>query len=420
MAETITCPSCGTEIEVTHALEERLATRLRAEYERRAVQQERAMKEREAAVEASRAELETARTEVEAEVSARLEAERAALEDRLRKATEEAVGVRMRELEEQVREQEGRLRAARDTELALRRRERELTERSEALELEVERKLQAEREGIRDAARRQADEEHRLRDADKEKQISDLRNQIEELKRRAEQGSQQSQGEVLELVLEELLRDSFPRDAVEPVPKGVHGGDVVHTVRDDAGTECGVILWESKRTKNWTDQWLPKLRDDQRAAKAAHAVIVSEALPKGCDTFALVDGVWVTGWRYAVGLATALRVELVEVAKAARALQGQQGKMELLYDYLAGPEFRNRVTGIVEAFGALRDDLEAEKRAMQRIWSKREKQLERAMISSSGMYGDLQGIIGAGLPEIEGLSMPALGAGGEEDDASAE
>lgn len=213
---------------------------------------------------------------------------------------------------------------------------------------------------------------------------------------------------MLEVALEELVRQHFPFDEITAVPKGIHGGDVIQNVRNASGIVCGAILWESKRTKNWSDGWLPKLRDDQRAAKAQLAILVSIELPRDITTFRHVDGIWVTSAACAIDLASALRAGLIEVAAAKRSLDGRHDKMEILYKYLSGQEFRHRVEGIVEAFITLREELEAEKRATLRMWAKREKQLDRAVTQTAGMYGDLSGIIGASLPAIEQLSVPHL------------
>jgi hypothetical protein len=188
----------------------------------------------------------------------------------------------------------------------------------------------------------------------------------------------------------------------------VYGGDVTHRVNGPLGQPCGTILWESKRTKNWSDGWLAKLREDQRAAKAEIAVIVSQALPKGVDTFDLVDGVWVTHPRAALPVAMTLRHTLLEVSLARQSSEGQQTKMEMVYQYLTGPRFRQRVQAIVEAFSSMQEDLDKEKRAITKQWAKREEQIERVMGATVGMYGDLQGIAGRSLQEIEGLGFAAL------------
>jgi len=213
---------------------------------------------------------------------------------------------------------------------------------------------------------------------------------------------------VQELELENLLRSKFPFDTIEPVPKGEFGGDVLQRVVGAGGLASGTILWESKRTRNWSDGWLAKLRDDQRAARAELCVLVSQVLPKGVESFDVVDGVWVTSPRAALPVATVLRHTLLEVSTARQVSEGQQTKTELVYQYLTGPRFRHRVEAIVEAFTSMQDDLAAEKKAIQRQWAKREIQLNNVLQSTAGMYGDLQGIAGKSLQEIEGLALPAL------------
>ncbi len=236
----------------------------------------------------------------------------------------------------------------------------------------------------------------------------------EQAKRRAEQGSQQLQGEVQELEIENLLRSKFPFDAIEPVPKGEFGGDVLHRVVGAGGQSGGTILWEFKRTKNWSDGWLAKLRDDQRTAKAEIAVIVSQVLPKGVETFELIEGIWVTHPRAALPVAAILRQSLLELALARQSSEGQQTKTEMVYQYLTGPRFRQRVEAIVEAFSTMQEDLDKERKAIMKQWAKREEQIERVMGATVGMYGDLQGIAGKSLQEIDGLEFPALEDAGRE------
>ncbi|MGD9604336.1 MAG: DUF2130 domain-containing protein, partial [Gammaproteobacteria bacterium] len=212
-----------------------------------------------------------------------------------------------------------------------------------------------------------------------------------------------------ELELESLLRAKFPHDLLEPVAKGESGADLLQQVRSPGGQVGGEILWEAKRTRHWNDGWLVKLREDQRNAKAEVAVIVSHALPRGVESFDVVDGVWVTSPRYALPLAAALRGTLLQVAMTRQQAEGLQTKTELVYAYLIGPRFRHRVEAIVEAFSGLRDDLDRERKATLKQWAKREAQIERVMNATVGMYGDLQGIAGKSLQEIEGLDYPALG-----------
>jgi hypothetical protein len=276
------------------------------------------------------------------------------------------------------------------------------------MDLTIETKVQESLTAVRNKAKLEAEEGLKLKVAEKEEQIAGMQRQIEELKRKAEQGSQQLQGEVQELELESLLQSTFPNDSIEPVAKGEHGGDVVHKVAGPNGQHCGTILWESKRTKNWSDAWLSKLREDQRAAKAEVALIVTQALPDGVETFNMIDGVWVTSHHCAIPVAIALRYSLIELAAARQAGEGQQTKMELVYQYLTGPRFRHRIQAIVEKFGDMHEDLQRERKTMTKLWARREEQIRCVVESTAGMYGDLQGIAGKTLQEIEGLEFKLL------------
>ncbi len=329
-----------------------------------------------------------------------------------RKRAIEQVDTELRDLREEKARKDSLLDESRKKEIDLLRRNRQIEEEKRALELETARKLDAEREKIRQATLEAFSEEHRLRDLEKDRKMSDLMKTIEELKRKGEQGSQQSQGEILELDLESMLKARFQFDVVEPVAKGVRGADIIQKVYTRSGLFCGSIAWESKRTKAWNDEWVTKLKDDQREMKADVAVIVTEALPKGVGSFGRIDGVWVTTVPLAGSLAEALRATLTEVSLARASAVGKNEKMESIYNYLSGPEFRQRVEGIVEAFSAMKEDLESEKRAMTKIWAKREKQIERVTLNTTGMYGDMHGIIGSTMPEIKTLE---LGAGDEDD-----
>jgi hypothetical protein len=383
MSNSITCPKCKCEIEVAEVLAAQLRVELRGEFEAEKRKQE-------------------------AELQAKWDAERKQLSAEAERKAAARVAVDVQDMQSQLAEAKAPLKTSQQTELELRKQRQALEAEKEAFELTLNRTLDEERSKIKDKAKQEAVEERRLKDAEKDKLISDLGTQVEDLKRKLEQGSQQTQGEVLEIQIETVLQRQFPHDTITPVPKGVHGGDALQTVHDANGGDCGSILWESKRTKSWSDGWLPKLRNDQRTAKAQFAILVSMEMPKGTSTFNCIDNVWVTSWPCAIGLAIALRSGLIELAAAKRSLDGKQDKMELLYNYLSGPEFRHRVEGIVEAFVTLRNDLEAEKRALQRIWAKREKQLDQAVTNTVGMYGDLGGIIGGSLPRIESLELPAI------------
>lgn len=380
-----------------------------------AQEKELAIRKKEREIEQLQVQLDQRGLELEQSLRKKLEAERDTLVSQARERAREELAVQLKDRETALAEAQTKVQEAAQKELALLKEKRELEEKARTVELEITRRTQEEIKKVREQALKELDEQHRLKLMENEQKVQALLKQIEDLKRRAEQGSQQAQGEVLEIALEELLRGLFPGDSIEPVAKGVRGADVVQRVYDDNGMDCGLILWESKRTRHWSKDWLPKLRDDLRMVGASSSVIVSEQLPEHVRHFGQIDGVWVASWACVQPVAMMLRESLVGVAKSRRALDGQHTKMELVYNYLVGQGFYNRVSGVVEAFMTMRQELEAEKRALNTCWKKREKQLERVLLSTSGLYGDLQGIIGSTLPEIQGMSLSALGTDGPAD-----
>jgi hypothetical protein len=412
---TIKCPNCSTDIHLTEQLAAPLIAVTRRKFEQALAAKDTEVARREAELRAQRTALDKERAALAEQVEARVAAEReriAAEEVRKAKllaaADLEQKSKQLADLQEVLRERDGKLAEAQKAQADLIRKERELDDARREMDLTIEKRVQESLGDVRAKARQEAEDGLKLKVLEKEEQISSMQRQIEELKRKAEQGSQQLQGEVLELELEQLLRAKFPRDTIEPVPKGEFGGDVLQRVAGPFGQPCGTILWESKRTKNWSDGWLAKLRGDQRAAKAEIALLVSNALPKGVETFDLVDGVWVTEARCAIPVAIALRQSLVELASARDARKGQQTKMEQVYDYLTGPRFRHRVEAIVEKFSDMQADLERERKAMTRLWAKREAQIKGVIEATVGMYGDVQGIAGQALDEIEALTLPMI------------
>jgi hypothetical protein len=414
---TITCPNCKTEIKLTESLAAPLIESTRREFDRQLAAKDADMAKRESALKSREQDIAKARESIDGQVADKLRQERARIAaDEARKAKLvvaadlEQKAKDMADLQEVLKERNAKLGEAQKEQAALLRKQRELDDARRELDLTIEKRVQEGLAATRQLARKEAEDELKLKVAEKELTILSMQTQIEELKRKAEQGSQQLQGEVQELELEALLRAKFTHDTIEPVPKGEHGGDVLQRVTSPLGVSCGSILWESKRTKNWSDGWLTKLRDDQRAAKAEIAILVTQAMPKNVTTFELIDGIWVTSPATAMPLAIALRQSLVEVAFARQASEGQQTKMEMLYQYLTGTRFRQRVMAIVDAFSAMQTDLIREKKAIMTQWSKREEQINNVMMATAGMYGDLQGIAGASIQEIEGLGLKALEA----------
>ncbi|WP_334146206.1 DUF2130 domain-containing protein [Hyphomicrobium sp.] len=416
MAEpTITCPSCSTEIKLTESLAAPLIADTRRRYEHALTQKDAEIARRETQVRSQLAALEQEKAAIGEQVAERVAAERARIAaEEARKAKLLAAAdmeqkkKELADLQDVLRERDAKLADAQKAQAELIRKQRELDDARREMDLTIETKVQESLAAVRDKARLEAEEGLKLKLLEKEEQMSSMQRQIEELKRKAEQGSQQLQGEVLELELEAAIRARFPRDIIEPVPKGEFGGDVLQRVLGPLDQPCGTILWESKRTKNWTDGWLAKLRGDQRAAKADMALLVSNALPREVVGFDLIDGVWVVEPRCAIPVAIALRQSLIELASARHAREGQETKMELVYDYLTGPRFRHRVEAIVEKFTDMQADLDRERKAMMRLWAKREAQIKGVIEATVGMYGDVQGIAGKALDEIDALTLPML------------
>ncbi len=424
---TISCPKCNAAIEITQAMTSQVEGRIRQQLEAEAATQRNELNARAKQLEAAQSTLARSQSDlaraqqemdtrvkdaVAAGVQAEVSVQKAAIAAQAKKKAEDDLAAERSAQASRISDLEVKLRASQQTELTMLKRERELKEKQETLDLEVARRIREEGESIRETAMKQAADAYHLKDREKEEQIAAMRRQIDDLKRKAEQGSQQAQGEALELVLEDVLGRAFPHDEIEEIAKGVNGGDWLQHVTEPSGLECGTMLWETKNAKKWSPAWLPKLREDQREAKAAIAILVTEAMPQGHQHLTEIDGVWVCTRACAVTLAAALRAGLVELAKARQAADGKHGKIERVYDYLAGNDFRQRVAGMVEPLVQMQTGLLAEKRSMNRSWAAREKQLDIAIQNMHGMYGDLQGIVGAAaLPTLEQMDVPRLESG---------
>ncbi len=415
----ITCPNCHTAIHLTESLAAPLLAATRQQFQQQLAQKDEAISQREQAIRQQEQLLSETKRNVDQQVTDQVTVQLKIERDRL--IADEAKKAKLAvasELENNLRElanlkellqtREQKLSEAQAAQVDLLKKQRELDDTKRELELTIEKRVQQNLTMIRNQARQEAEEGLKLKVMEKDQTIAAMHQKIEELKQKAEQGSQQLQGEVQELELEGLLRNKFPHDSIEPVPKGEFGGDILHAVMSPSGLLSGLILWESKRTKNWSESWLSKLRDDQRNAKAELSVLISHALPKGIETFDIIDGVWVVHPRATLPVATILRHMLLQMSQVKQVSEGQQTKTELIYQYLTGPRFRQRVEAIVEAFTTMQTDLDKERKAILKQWAKREEQITHVMEATVGMYGDLQGIAGKSLQEIEGLELEYL------------
>ena len=375
----ITCPECHADIALTEQLAGPLVKDLRAGFAKQLAEKE------------------------EASTAAIQEAEARAKEAALTEAFKA-----QEDLKKQVAEQDADLKQLKEAEAKALRREQELIDKEADIEVTVLKKLAAERESMTAKLRVQLTEEAALKVSEKDQVIASMRREIDSLKQKSEQGSMQTQGEAAELVLEDTLGQAFPSDRITPVAKGVSGADALQEVLDGMGQSAGGILWESKRTKNWSPAWLAKLREDQRGAGAEIAVLVSQALPEGVTTFGQVDGVYVCSPRHAVPLAQVLRQGLLEVAKTKGLQVGQQDKKDLIYDYVTGTQFKQRLEAVAERFNLMEEGLRKERQFMEKQWAARHKQIELMESAMLGMHGDFQGIAGRAMPEIDGFDLPLL------------
>ena len=412
---TLQCPNCNHEIRLTESLAAPLLAETRQRFQQQLASKDAEMERKTEALRLEREQVAKDREQIEDHVAKRLTAERAQLVAAESKKAREAAATELQAKEAEAAElranlltNNAKLAEAQKQQAELMRQQRALEEEKRELDLTVEKRVQASISEIQIKARQEADEGARLRVAEKDQTIESMSRTIEELKRKAEQGSQQSQGEVLELELEEQLRGRFPTDSIEPVGKGELGADVIQQVNGAIGQSAGIILWETKRTKAWSDGWLAKLRDDQRRSGADIALIISHALPKHIEQFDLIDGVWVAHPRCALPVAVALRQGLIDVSSSRLVQQGQQSKMEQIYHYLTGTKFRQRVEAVVEKFNDMREDLDKERKFMGRQWAKRETQILAVIDSTVGMVGDLQAIAGKAMPDIPSLDTPLL------------
>lgn len=402
---TINCPNCGAVIDVNELLYHQVQDELKKEYEAKMAEKEQEIRKKTAYLKTEYDKLlkdkEDLQLNVDKEVKAKLGSEKLKLTETIRQELQTETSAQISSLKqelEQKSKQVGELNKAL-VEIEKLKREKEELRDKVALEKEIEfsEKLKDEKLKIK----RQADEASALKIKELEKQLEDQKNLAEEMKRKAEQGSMQLQGEVQELALEEILASLFPFDLVSEVAKGVKGADVIHKVRNRHGVECGIILYESKRTKAFSVDWIPKLKADALDTKADVCIIVTETLPEGIDRIGQKDGVWICSFNDFKGLVMVLRESLIKINEAYASQTNKGEKMQMLYDYLTSNEFKMQLGAIVEGFSDLQNSYVQEKRAMERIWKQREKQLEKVLLNTNHFIGSIQGIAGSSIPGLK-------------------
>lgn len=381
---TVICPHCKKPIELNDALSHEIKDKLRQE----AVQW---------------------REKKELEFSRKLEETKVQLEHDLtqkaKKKLEEEISLKLKDTQNEALELKREKQELQTQLLELTKTLREMKDQTEKRELENQRKLMDERDKLKEEISKIEEEKSKYKILEVQKQLEDTKKALAEAQRKSEQKSQQLQGEVLELEFENILKQEFPQDELRPVAKGVRGGDLIQVVKNNYGDMCGTIIWEFKRTKSWSNEWIPKLKNDQRTLKAEIAVIISEIIPGDVKSFAYRDGVWVGDFQCVTGLAYALRNSLLEISVLKKSSENKSEKMEILYNYIYGTHFRQRVEAIIEAFTNLQSNVEKEKRWFASKWAKEETDIRRVLDNMFGLQGDIQSITGRELEDVDSVLL---------------
>ncbi len=398
---TIKCPNCHHEFPIGNALASEIESEIKARYKKRFTEDQQKLEQEKIAI-AKQGELLKLQAENQEEIlNSKLRLAKKQLEeDAIKKAANE-MDVRMQMLNKELTEKSQKLKESQQKELELLQKEQKIKEREESLKLEMEKQMLERQREIEERVRKVEHERNEMRFKEYEKKIADNLELIETMKRKSEQGSMQLQGEVQEMALEELLRASFPFDTIEEVAKGIKGADCIQIVRNAMAQMCGKIVYESKRTKAFTNEWIEKLKVDMRAQQADLAIIVTETLPKDMSTFGYKDGVYICRFSEVKALAFVLRESLVKLNSMLVSQENKGDKMQMLYNYLTGTEFRQNIEAVVEGFSALKDGIGKEKMQMEKIWKEREKQLEKVLLNTVQFYGSIKGIAGNAVADIK-------------------
>jgi hypothetical protein len=400
---TIKCPNCRHEFPIGNALAEEIENDIKARYKGFLAEERKKMDLEKARIEKEAEELKLKAENQDRILADKLRLEKTKLQEEANKKAAVEQQAMLDMLNKELAEKSHKLKVSQTKELDLIQKEKKIIEREETLKLELEKQLLERQKEIEDRAKKMEGERFDLKIKELEKKLADQVELAEVMRRKAEQGSMQLQGEVLELALEELLRTSYPYDTIEEVAKGTRGADCTQLVRNNVAQLCGKIIYESKRTKSFTNEWIEKLKTDMRATQADIAVIVTNALPKDMDTFGFRDGVWICRFSDVKPLSFLLRDSLVKVYGAMVTQEGKGDKMQLLYNYLTGNEFRQNVEAVVEGFISLKDGITRERAQMEKLWKEREKQIEKVLLNTTQFYGSIKGIAGSAVGDIRAL-----------------
>ena len=421
MPTNIKCPNCGTEFDVENVLAIEIEHKYQQQYKDKLNQSLDKIEIEKKKLEADQSSFEEKKKKENEIFAQKLQQEKLRLETEIQEQVKKSVAAdyenKLRMLQTSNADNEEKLKEARRKELNFLQKEQALNNKEAELEITLQKKLQLERATLSEQIRGQENEKNLLKESSYQLKVKELEMQLneqkklaDEMKRKAEQSSMQRQGEVQELLLEAILKENFPFDVIEEVGKGVEGADCVQVVRNNSGTVCGKIIYESKRTKTWSNNWVEKLKADMRSRGADVAILVTQAFPKDMERFGEKDGIWICNFSEVNSVAHLLRNGIIKVYDITRNEENKGDKMQLLYNYLTGNEFKGQVEAIVEGFMAMKQSIMKERIQMEKMWKEREKQLEKVLISTSGMYGSVKGIAGASVG-----SIPLLDGGEEEE-----
>lgn len=397
----ITCPRCGHPINVEDVLAHQIEEKYRLELNTKVSEIENDFRQKESSLVKKELELKEKSSQLEQQVAEKANEMVSAKEKELKEKIESDFESRIKAMAEETDVAKKKIKDLQGTQIENERLKRQMAEQKQTLELDFEKKLNERLVQESAAIRTRESERVEMKVKELEKKLSDQTILAEEMRRKAEQGSMQLQGEVQELALEEMLKATYPFDFIDGVPKGIRGADVIQRVRNKLGVETGVILYESKRTKAFSNDWISKLKSDAVLVKADICVIVTEKLPDGIDRIGQIDGVWICNFHDFKGLTLVLRESLLKISEAFSSQSNKGDKMQMLYDYLTGIEFRLQMGAIIEGFSDLQNSYIQERRAMERIWKQREKQLEKVLLNTNHFIGSIQGIAGSSIPELK-------------------
>lgn len=406
---SIKCPKCGTTIDVNDILKHQLEDSIRIEFQEKANKQATELATIKENLEKDKVEFEAKKKKENELFAERLEKETKAAEKeitaKLKAKLEEESKDRVTGMEKELSEKSEKLRELSKMEGEVAKLQREKLEMKDAIEAAAQKQLNETLALEREKIRKQEDDKNELKFAALQKQLEDQKKLTEEMKRKQEQGSMQMQGEVMELAIEEWLTSQFPLDTIDEIKKGANGADCLQIVNTRELQNCGSIYYESKRTKAFQPAWIEKFKNDIRVKKANLGVLVTEVLPNGMDRMGMKDGIWICTFEEFKGLSAVLRQTLIQVSQAVQSQENKGDKMAMLYDFLTSNEFHLQMEGIVEGFTQMQTDLNSERRSMQRIWSQREKQIDKVIANAINMYGSIRGIAGNAVQTIKALEL---------------